>query len=69
MAKLIEALTIFLKYKDLEWPTHCEHDVLYIMGVTEDEVSVEDVARLKELGFFWSISDGGCWQSFRYGSA
>ncbi len=69
MKDLIEALTIFAKYKDLHNPTHCEHDVLYIMGVTKDEISQEDAARLKELGFIWSESDGGCWKSFRFGSA
>ncbi len=70
MKKLIEALTIFLKYKDLEWPTHCEHDVLYIMGVTKNEVSEEDQARLKALDFIWSESDGeDCWLSFKYGRA
>lgn len=69
MKKLIEALTIFAKYKDVERPTHCEHDVLMIMAVTEDEVSEEDRKRLDELGFVWDGSDGGCWVSFRYGSA
>lgn len=66
MDKLIEALQIFLKYKNEQWPTHCEHDVLWIMGVTEEEVSDEDKARLTELGFFWGDE---CWQSYRYGSA
>lgn len=36
MKKLIEALTIFAKYADVERPTHCEHDVLMIMQVTRD---------------------------------
>lgn len=72
MDGLIEALTIFRKYKNERRPTHCEHDTLMIMGVTKDEVSEEDQKRLDELGFIWSDSDGyseGCWQSFRYGSA
>lgn len=68
MKKLIEALTIFLKYRDEEWPTNCEHDQLYIMGITRDEVSEEDQKRLWELDFIWSESDD-CWISFRYGSA
>lgn len=68
MKDLVEALSIFQKYKDLQWPTHCEHDVLYIMGVTRDEVSGEDQGRLEELGFLWSESDD-CWESFRFGSA
>lgn len=70
MKDLIEALSIFLKYKDLEYPTHCEHDVLSIMGITKDEVSEEDQKKLVELGFLWSKDeDEGCWISFRYGSA
>ena len=71
MKELIEALTIILKYKNLQWPTHCEHDVLYVVEVTEDEVSEEDKKRLNELGFHYS-NDSECgpsWLSFRYGSA
>ena len=72
MKDLIEALTIFLKYRDVECPTHCEHDVLQVMGITEDEVSEEDRWRLSELGFLWSETGNGgdgCWISYRYGSA
>lgn len=67
MNRLIEALTIFAKYKDLGRPTHCEHDVLYIVGVTMEEVLEEDWGRLEELGFDWDSQNG--WHSFRYGSA
>lgn len=71
MKDLIEALQIFLKYKNPRWPTHCEHDVLYIMEVTADEVSEEDKIRLNELGFHFSEDAGGepGWQSYRFGSA
>lgn len=68
MEQLIEALQIFLKYHNEEWPTHCEHDTLMIMGISEEEVSAEDRVRLDELGFFWSDSYD-CWASYRYGSA
>lgn len=70
MKDLIEALQIFLKYKNERWPTYCGHEVLYIMGVTKDEVSKEDQERLEHLGFFWGngLSEP-CWQSFRYGNA
>ena len=68
MKKLIEALQIFAKYQDNEWPTHCEHDVLYIIGITEEEVSDEDKEKLDELGFHFSESKD-CWLSFKYGSA
>jgi uncharacterized protein CbrC (UPF0167 family) len=68
MDDLIEALQIFRKYKNEKWPTHCEHDVLYIMAVTKDEVSEEDQKRLDELGFTYGESDDA-WISFRFGSA
>jgi hypothetical protein len=68
MKKLIEALQIFVKYKDESCPTHCEHDILMIAGITQDEVSEEDKKKLDELGFFWS-NENDCWASFRYGSA
>lgn len=68
MEKLIEALQIFLKYKNANWPTHCEHDILMIMEVSEDEVSSEDKEKLDELGFFWS-SEYDCWASYKFGSA
>ena len=65
MRDLIEALQIFLKYKNNEWPTHCEHDELFIIGV--GEVSEEDAAKLDKLGFFRNDVDG--WSSFKFGSA
>ena len=68
MEKLIEALQIFIKYANPTYPTHCEHDTLYIMEVSRDMVSSEDHAKLDELGFLWSDGEG-CYMSFRYGSA
>lgn len=68
MEKLIEALQIFLKYGNPKWPTHCEHDVLWICGIEPDQVSEQDKKRLDELGFFIDESDN-CFKSFRYGSA
>ncbi len=68
MSDLIKALQIFLKYKDNYDPTHCEHDILLVVGISEEEVCPDDVVRLGELGFFWS-SEYDCWASFRYGSA
>lgn len=67
MKDLIEALNIFAKYKDVHYPTHCEHDVLYISAVARDEVSKDDVERLEQLGFLWS--DDASWISYRFGSA
>lgn len=70
MSKLIEALQIFLKYGDPQWPTHCEHDILTIMDIDPDDVSDEDKAALDELGFFVGDEYGeDQFHSFRYGSA
>ena len=68
MKDLIEALIIFAKYMDPEqkWPTHCEHDILYVCHIEEADVSEEDIKRLDELGFF--PSEEGGFQSFRFGS-
>lgn len=67
MQKLIEALTIFLKYAQEDFPTHCEHDILMVPSIDEDAISAEDKAALDRLGFFWS-DEYECWASFRYGS-
>jgi len=68
MKDLIEALTILAKYMDPEqkWPTHCEHDVLYVCHIDEEDVSEEDTKRLDELGFH--PSEEGGFQSYRFGS-
>jgi hypothetical protein len=66
MSDLIEALQIFLKYKNEKYPTHCEHDILMIMGV-EENLEKEDEKRLNDLGFYWN--DEGYWCSYRFGSA
>jgi hypothetical protein len=65
---LIEALTIFLKYSDYKYPTHCEHDVLLVTCVDVEKVSAEDLGRLDELGFFVS-EEYECLASFRFGSS
>lgn len=68
MEKLIQALQIFVKYKNLTNPTHCEHDIFMVVGITEEEVMEEDKTKLDELGFNWN-PEYDCWSSFRYGSA
>lgn len=68
MKDLIEALAIFLKYKNSYNPTHCEHDVLWVVDVKKDEVSLEDQKRLDVLGFEWS-DVAGSWISYRFGRA
>ena len=68
MEDLIKALNIFLKYGNPKYPTHCEHDVLYICGIDPDDVSTEDKTLLEDLGFFEGNVDEG-FMSFKYGSA
>lgn len=68
MENLIKALQIFLKYKNEKWPTHCEHDILMVMGISESEVSEEDKKELERLDFFWK-EDYDCWASYHYGRA
>jgi hypothetical protein len=68
MEDLIEALKIFFKYTQTKYPTHCCHDELWIMDVSDEQVSAEDKERLDKLGFFWDQGDE-CFKSFRYGSA
>lgn len=67
MEKLIEALQIFLKYGDPEYPTHCEHDTLYV-DIDPEKVSEKDIKKLDKLGFFVDEEDPDGFTSFRYGS-
>jgi len=67
LSKLIEALQIFLKYGDVSYPTHCEHDVLTVC-VDPSVVSEEDKSALNSLGFIVDESED-CFKSYRYGSA
>ena len=72
MDKLIQALQILLKYGNPDYPTHCEHDSLYICGIDPKIVTEEDKASLKELGFFVTDefgSDSPQFKSYKYGSA
>jgi hypothetical protein len=66
MENLIKALQIFLKYGNPKYPTHCEHDVLHIVGINPDEVSHEDIIELESLGF---SNDEDGFYSFKFGSA
>lgn len=74
MDELIEALTIFKKYVEPDsyearFPTHCEHDVLYVyIGVSPDVMDEGDPERLEELGFEWELELDETWSSFRFGS-
>lgn len=68
MNDLIKALLIFSKYTDTKYPTHCEHDVLYICDVEKEDVSEEDLEELETLGFIWSEDLDEGFISFRFGS-
>jgi len=65
MQDLIEALTIFAKYTDAHYPTHCEHDELQV-AVNPSDVSEEDLKRLEELSFI--PDDYDTFMSRRFGS-
>ena len=67
LSQLIEGLQIFLKYGDINYPTHCEHDKLTIC-VNPDKISVEDKKKLEHLGFLENKNEE-CFISFKYGSA
>jgi hypothetical protein len=69
MKNLIEALQIFLKYGNPKYPFQCEHDVIYVWGISPDKVSDEDKEKLEKLGFFTNEEVfKECFISFRYGS-
>jgi hypothetical protein len=55
MEDLIKALQILLKYGNPKYPTHCEHDCLYIIGIEPEQISDEDKKALDELGFIVRI--------------
>jgi len=70
MKDLIKALQILAKYTDSDYPTHCEHDILYV-NVRPEKVSDEDKENLEKLGFIVGDPDGCGTQgfySFKYGS-
>ena len=69
MENLIKALRIFLKYGNPKYPTHCEHDTLYICGINWSDISEEDQLVLREIGFHDSDEDDDNERiySFRYG--
>ena len=69
MENLIKALTIISKYLEgyhKDYPTSCEHDVLYA-HVNYEKISQEDLVELDKLGFMPN-EDLGNMMSYRYGS-
>lgn len=60
MKDLIEALQIMMRYMvdaDNQWPTQCEHDVLYVWGFDMKRIPFEDVMRLMDLSFLPGFED------------
>lgn len=66
MDDLIKALQILRKYGNPQWPTHCEHDVMYV-DIRYSEVSDEDREELQSLGFFEDEDNDG-FMSYKFGS-
>ncbi len=65
MDNLIKAFQILRKYGNPDWPTHCEHDVMYI-DIDYNLVSDEDKEELDRLGII-EDSENEKFMSFRYG--
>ena len=57
MEDLIKALQILLKYGNPKYPTVCEHDILYIVGIDLEKISIEDITKLENLGFIINIKE------------
>ncbi len=66
MNDLIRALIIFDNYTSADYPTHCEHDILYVM-VDPTEVSSSHLALLETLGFL-PDEENNHFYSYRFGS-
>lgn len=67
MDDLIEAFKIFRKYSDAKYPTHCEHEELYVC-VEHSGVSDKDLKRLQKLGFV-PDEEYGFFKLFKFGAA
>ncbi len=67
MEDLIKALQIFLKYGNPDYPTHCEHDVLYV-DINPEKVSEEDLKKLDKLGFIPDEEYDAGFKSYQFGS-
>ena len=68
MEDLIKALQILLKYGNPKYPTVCEHDILYIVGIDLKKISIEDITELENLGFNINIEESEIY-SYKFGSA
>lgn len=70
MGDLIKALQILQRYRDEQFPTICEHDIIIFVGIDPTDVSEEDKEELKRLGVLHGDPYGDpCFYSYRFGSA
>jgi hypothetical protein len=67
MDDLIKALTILRKYGNPNYPTHCEHDVMYF-NIDYHLVSDEDKQELEILGISHD-EENAKFKSYKFGSA
>ncbi len=69
MENLIKALQIFMRHGNVNYPTHCEHDIMYIMPNDPDNFTEEEIAELETLGFIYGEDDYDeySWYSYKYG--
>jgi len=69
MSDLLEAIQIFLKYGNADYPFQCTHDTLYVCGYDISEFDKDDLFRLDELGFIVTDDFGDSdFKSYKYGS-
>jgi hypothetical protein len=68
MGDLIKGLQIISKYSNPSYPTHCEHDILYICVSPSLITNKKDVEELEELGFELDFGDDFIY-SYKFGSA
>lgn len=68
MDDLITALQIFRKYGNPAWPTHCEHDKMYV-SIDPADVTDEDKKELERLGFSPDYEISELFSSYKFGSA
>ena len=67
MKELIEALIVFQRYSENEYPTHCEHDALCVCHIEQSDMSEVDREYVEARSFFWN-EEYDCWSSYKYGS-
>ena len=67
MEDLIKALQILSKYDNSEYPTNCDHDVMYFNTVDPADVTTEDINALDDLGVIADLEEGWFY-SFKFGS-